>query len=125
MFSELANKISDSELEIMKVLWRANDALPVNVIRETLQSERGWEATTIKTLVSRLTAKGVLQQEKRGSFYYTPRISEGEYNEWAAGNLIQKLFHGSAKALLSTLVRSDELTKSDIEELRQMFTGEE
>ena len=33
--SNLAEKISDSELEVMKVLWRAGDALPVTVIRET------------------------------------------------------------------------------------------
>ena len=124
MRSELANKISDSELEVMKVLWRAGKALPVNVIRETLQSERGWEATTIKTLVGRLTAKGVLLQEKRGAYHYSPLISESEYNEWAAGNLVRKLFHGRTKDLLSALVRSDELTMSDIEELRQMFNKE-
>ena len=125
MFSVLADKISDSELEVMKVLWRAGEALPVNIIRETLQHERGWEATTIKTLIGRLTAKGVLLQEKRGSYYYTPLISESEYNEWAAGNLLQKLFNGSAKELLSALVRSDELTKSDIDELRRMFNEED
>ena len=36
----IADKISDSELEVMKVLWRAGDALPVTVIREELQKSR-------------------------------------------------------------------------------------
>ena len=57
----LADKISDSELEVMKVLWRAEDALPVNVIRETLQKDRGWEPTTVKTLIGRLVAKGAVR----------------------------------------------------------------
>ena len=86
MVNELAPKISDSELEVMRVLWRAGDALPVTEIRETLQKSRGWEATTVKTLVSRLVSKGVLRQEKRGVFYYTPQITEKEYR-------IQRLGH--------------------------------
>ena len=62
----LAEKISDSELEVMRVLWDARTALPVGEIRRALQERRGWEATTIKTLVQRLVAKGAVAQEKRG-----------------------------------------------------------
>ena len=34
MANHLADKISDSELEVMRVLWRAGDALSVTEIRE-------------------------------------------------------------------------------------------
>lgn len=121
----LADKISDSELEVMKVLWRAEDALPVNVIRETLQKDRGWEPTTVKTLIGRLVSKGAIRQEKRNVFYYSPLISEGEYNAWATDNLIRKLYHGSARDLVAALVQSDGLTRDDIEDLRNMFRVEE
>ena len=121
MVNELAPKISDSELEVMRVLWRAGDALPVTEIRETLQKSRGWEATTVKTLVSRLVSKGVLKQEKRGVFYYTPLITEAAYNDWATHDLISRVYHGSARDLVAALVRSDGLTKSDLKELRDFF----
>ena len=120
----LADKISDSELEVMKVLWRAGDALPVTVIREALQKSRGWEATTVKTLVNRLVSKGVIRQEKRNVFYYSPLISEAEYNSWATGDLIQRLYNGSARDLVAALVQSNGLTQADVEELRRMFNGE-
>ena len=120
----LADKISDSELEVMKVLWRAGDALPVTVIREALQKSRGWEATTVKTLVNRLVSKGVIRQEKRNVFYYSPLISEAEYNSWATGDLIQRLYNGSARDLIAALVQSNGLTQADVEELRRMFNGE-
>ena len=120
-----ADKISDSELEVMKVLWRAEDALPVNVIRETLQKDRGWEPTTVKTLIGRLAAKGAIRQEKRNVFYYSPLISEEEYNAWATDNLIRKLYNGSARDLVAALVQSDGLSRDDIEELRNMFRVEE
>lgn len=118
-------KITDSELEVMRVLWEAGDALPITEIRRSLQQRKGWEATTIKTLVQRLSAKGVLEQEKRNVFYYLPLVSEQEYNDWATGNLIRKLYRGSAKELVAALVRSDGLSISDVDELRAMFKVEE
>jgi len=125
MYKDLAPKISDSELEVMRVLWRAGDALPVTDIRETLQKSRGWEATTVKTLISRLVTKGVLKQEKRGVFYYSPLISEAEYNDWATHDLISRVYHGSARDLVAALVRSDGLTQNDIDELRDLFKLED
>ena len=123
--SFLPEKISDSELEVMKVLWEAGDALPITEIRTVLQARRGWEATTVKTLVSRLVTKGALQQEKRNVFYYSPLISEPEYNGWATAHLIQRLYHGSARDLVAALVHSEGLTQEDLEELRQMFKVED
>ena len=125
MSKDLAPKISDSELEVMRVLWRAGDALPVTEIREALQQSRGWEATTVKTLISRLVTKGVLHQEKRQVFYYSPLISEKEYNDWATHDLISRVYHGSARDLVAALVRSDGLTQADIDELRDLFKLED
>ena len=121
----LPEKISESELEVMRVLWEAGDALPITEIRQLLQERKGWEATTIKTLVQRLVAKGVLEQEKRKVFYYRPRVSEEEYNDWAVRGLVHRLFRGSAKALVATLVKSDGLSDADIAELRELFRVEE
>ena len=125
MSDSLADRISDSELEVMKLLWQAEDALPVTEIREALQRSRGWEATTVKTLVSRLVSKGVIAQEKRNVFYYSPRITEQEYNAWATGNLIRRLYNGSAKDLVAALVHSEGLTRRDLEELQAMFRVED
>ena len=125
MQNELAGKISDSELEVMKLLWQAGDALPVTEIRETLQRTRGWEATTVKTLVSRLVSKGALRQERRNVFYYSPLITEREYNAWATDSLVRRLYNGSARELVAALVRSEGLTQQDIEELRTMFKVED
>ena len=124
MSKELAAKISDSELEIMKTLWQAGQALTITEIRSRLQGPMGWESTTIKTLVQRLCTKGVLLQEKRGVFYYSPLIDEQEYKRWAADNLMQKLYHGSARELVAALLHADRLTAEDVEELGAWFNRE-
>ncbi len=120
----LSEKISDSELEVMRVLWEAGDALPITELRQALHERRGWEATTVKTLVQRLVAKGVLEQEKRKVFYYRPLVSESEYSDWALNGMVQRLFRGSAKALVATLVQSEGLSDEDIAELRDYFKVE-
>ena len=121
----LSEKISDSELEVMRVLWEAGDALPVTEIRQALQERKGWAATTVKTLIQRLLGKGAVSQEKRKVFYYSPLVSEQEYNDWAANDLVRRLFRGSAKELVVTLVKSEGLSAQDIDELRALFKVEE
>ena len=125
MLNDLAGKISDSELEVMKLLWHADDALAITELREALQRLKGWEPATIKTLVSRLCKKGALKQEKRNVFYYSPLISRAEYDAWATRDLIQRLYNGSARALVSALVTAKGLTREDIQELSRMLDKED
>ena len=109
----------------MKLLWHAEDALSVTEIREKLQKTKGWEPATIKTLISRLVSKGVVLQEKRNVFYYSPMISEKEYSSWATKDLIARIYNGSVRDLVAALVHSDGLTQDDLDDLREMFKVEE
>ena len=120
-----ASKITDSELEVMKLLWCAKDALPVTAIREQLQESKGWEPATIKTLISRLVSKGAVRQEKRNVYYYSPVITEKEYSTWATKDLITRIFNGKASDLIASLVDSNGPSQEDLAELRDMFRVEE
>ena len=125
MSDNLASKITDSELEVMKLLWCAKDALPVTAIREQLQESKGWEPATIKTLISRLVSKGAVRQEKRNAYYYSPAITEKEYSSWATKDLVTRIFNGKASDLIASLVDSNGLSQEDLDELREMFKVEE
>lgn len=121
----LAEKISDSELEVMRLLWEAGTPLPISDIRIVLHERKGWEPTTVKTLVNRLLSKEVIAQEKRKVFYYRPLLSQEEYKGWATHRLIDKLYRGSARSLVAALVHSDSLSDEDIRELRDFFRMED
>ena len=122
---EISEKISDSELEIMQLLWRSPRALPLSEIRKSLQNSVGWEATTIKTLLQRLVSKNAVLQEKREVFYYSPLVGEEDYSSWATAKLVRRLYHGRARDLVAALVSSEELTKGDIDALRELFKMED
>ena len=118
---ELAGKIQDSELEVMRVLWEARDAMQLSEIRRILSARCGWEDSTIKTLVRRLKTKGIVRLERRG--IYSALVTEKEYNQWSTHAFLDKIFAGSAKKLVASLVSGGQLDEKDIAELSAMFNA--
>ena len=118
--------VSDSELEILEVLWADDKALNAGEIRNALSKHKNWERTTVLTLIQRLVKKGAVTQEKRAQnnreiYYYTPSIAREEYVRAETKNFVEKFFKGRSKNLAAALVDSDALTRKDIEELREYF----
>jgi BlaI family penicillinase repressor len=118
-----AGKIQDSELEVMRVLWEARDALPLIDIRRVLSERCGWDDSTIKTLLRRLQAKDAVKLERRG--VYSAVVTQEEYNRYSMQAFVNKIFAGSAKKLVATLVSDGQLDENDIAELSAMFNEEE
>ncbi len=117
--------IGESELEIMKVLWKAQKPLTSLDISAAV-IERGWKKTTIATFLARLTDKGAIAARKDGKLYfYTPLISESEYRSIQTKNLIANLYNGSARDFAVSFFASQSLSKEDIEELKSIFEKQE
>ena len=123
--SELAEKITESELEVLEVLWKADEPLSVTPIRTQLETERGWDASTVKTLLRRLCDKGVVAVEKREVFYYRPLLDRADYRRWSARSLLNRVFRGSTRDLIASLVEEDQLSKADLEDLRKILYAKE
>lgn len=119
--TKLVSKITDSEAEVMRVLWEADHELPLADIRKTLEQSSDWESSTIKTLLRRLCKKGVVVSTKKEVYYYKPTVSEKEYNEYTTQSLIDRLYSGSAKNLVAALIGNKKLDDTDIKELRNLF----
>jgi len=119
--NKLVSKITDSEVEVMRVLWESNHELPIADIRKILEEKSQWEPSTIKTLLRRLCRKDVVLATKKEVFYYKPLVSEKEYNEYTTQNLIDRLYSGSAKNLVASLLGNKKLNDTDIKELQSLF----
>lgn len=114
-------KISDAELEILEVLWAAGEALNANEIRTRLNQKKDWERTTVLTLIRRLLDKGVIAQEKREVYYYTPCMERSAYVKEETKSFVNKFFKGSTKNLAAALIADEEMSGEEIEELRAYF----
>ncbi len=121
---DLVAKITNSELEIMRVLWAAGRDLPVAEIRKIMEETSPWEASTIKTLLRRLQAKGAIAAQKKGVYYYTPLVGEEDYNHYVTKALINRLYSGSAKKLVASPLGNSILDAADVAELRQLLEAD-
>ncbi|TYQ14929.1 UNVERIFIED_CONTAM: BlaI family penicillinase repressor [Acetivibrio alkalicellulosi] len=117
----VVSKITNSELEVMRLLWSSKKELTISDIRKSLEKSSEWDSSTIKTLLRRLCEKGVVEAIKKEMYYYKPLVSESEYKEYSTQSLIDKLYSGSAKKLVASLLGSKKLDESDIKELRDLF----
>lgn len=115
--------IQDAELAVLQVLWEAGEPLPLAAILEALHARRGWADSTVKTLLRRLQEKGAVTLQKRG--VYAAAIAREDYRGAANHSFLQKLYQGSAKSLVASLVQEGKLTQEDIAELTALFRKED
>lgn len=108
-------KVTNAELEILKILWQADAPSTVAEIREALAETLGWKATTVKTLLYNLRDKGAVEEVQRG--VYRPIMREADVTH----DLVRRLFDGSARKLVASLLDNGELSENDITELRAML----
>lgn len=117
--------LGESELEIMKVLWKAKEPITSVTISKAVE-DRNWKKTTIATFLTRLVEKGAISAEKQGKlYYYTPLITAKEYRKSQTKNLIMSLYNGSVKDLAVSLFEEQKLSDDDLKELRAIFEDQE
>lgn len=118
-------KISDAELEVMRILWREKKAVSFTDIRIELSDKMGWEKSTIATLLRRLQKKGAVSIHEKEIHYYVPNITKEDYIMSKKRSLIDKLYDGSTKNFVAALCQNGELTETDIDELKMYFRMED
>ncbi|CUU46331.1 BlaI/MecI/CopY family transcriptional regulator [Clostridium beijerinckii] len=113
-------KISDAEMEIMKIIWKKNDQITTAEILDALPKENSWKVTTIMTLISRLTKKGILSVTKVGKLNnYFPKITEEQYRAIQTDNFLEDMHKGSVKNFMATLFNNKKISNKDIAELKE------
>ena len=120
---ERDTRLSDAELELMAVLW-AHSPLAASEVMEAAPSERGWSATTVKTMLARLVEKGALETKADGRrFLYSPTVGRDSIAADQAGKLVDRLFGGRMSPLVAQLAARRDLSDDDIAELEALVKG--
>lgn len=122
----MLQKISDAELEIMKIVWgNAKETTLFSYIMDSLAAQgRPCQKNTLIVLLSRLVNKGFLSARKKGrKNEYMPLVSEVEYQTAQTQNFIDKIYEGSVKGLVANLIAGEMLTDEEYEELKKLLEG--
>ncbi len=119
---------TELELEILKVLWRDQPA-PVRHVRDALAVFRDVAYTSVMTIMNIMTKKGYLKRTKQdGRYVYSTRITERSISRKMLRDLVDRVFDGSAVAVMVKLLETADIDEPELKQLREMIrrkAGEE
>lgn len=119
---------SPLELEILKHYWDAadSDRLPLGVrdVRLLLEehNNKPLAHSSVITTLNIMHEKGFLSREKhKNSFRFRPIIKRENVNQQEVANLLERVFDGSAKQLMSALLDSSKVSTEDLAEIKRLI----
>jgi BlaI family transcriptional regulator, penicillinase repressor len=112
--------LTAAEAEIMNVVWERTPVVIADIV-EQLPRELAY--TTVMTTVRILEDKGFLRQcGKSGrAFLYQPAIERSQVSSQMSHEVANRLFNGSIKSMMLSLVRDQSISQEDLAEVKQMI----
>ena len=112
---------TELELEILKVVWR-DGPCTVRQVRDALAEFRDLAYTSVMTVMNIMTRKKYLTRHKDGrSYMYSPRVAEAETKQGLLGDVVERAFDGSARAVMLSLLELGDIGEAELGELRAII----
>ncbi|MBA3692730.1 MAG: BlaI/MecI/CopY family transcriptional regulator [Acidobacteria bacterium] len=116
-------QLTPLELEIMQILWETEQS-NVQVVQHKLKRELAY--TTVQTMLNVLHRKGKVKRIlKDRAYFYSATVSERKIIKQSLGDMINRLFGGSAESLVMSLVETKQLTPEKLAELHNLIGEKE
>jgi len=112
---------TDAELEILTVLWSIGPAT-VREVYEVICRRRTAQYSTVLKFMQIMAEKGLVHRdEKERAHVYEPAKTREWTQRQLAGDLLERAFSGSAKALLVGALSARKATKEELAEMRKLL----
>jgi BlaI family transcriptional regulator, penicillinase repressor len=114
-------KPTASELEILRVLW-ARGPSTVRDVYEALSEKKDLGYTTVLKLLQIMTTKGIVRRnETQRAHVYEAGIPAEQTKRQLAGDMLQRVFDGSASQLMMHALAEQKASQEEIDELRRLL----
>lgn len=115
---------TELELQILKVLWRESPRT-VAQVREALAAvpaSRELTHSSVITIMNIMVRKGYLKRKKHGRAYeYEPLITEKNVSRGMLGDLVNRVFEGSATAVMLEILETSDVDPDELKEIRRLI----
>ncbi len=112
--------LTPNEEQIMHIFWKLEKALIRDILN--LLPDPKPPYTTLASFIRQLENKGYLAHKSYGKTHeYYPLISRYDYQTRSLNQLVKDYFDGSAKNMLSFMVKENKLSDKDIQELQKLI----
>lgn len=115
-------QITETELSILQFIWDRREATSREIAESLYDEVTDPRLATVQKLLERLEAKGCVQRDRsQRAHRFRAAISRGQFLEHKLQTLADRLCGGSVAPLMSTLLRSPEVSKQASGELRELI----
>jgi BlaI family penicillinase repressor len=113
--------LTEGEWAIIQAVWD-NRPCAAPTVQEALQSEKAWSYSTVKTMMDRMVAKGLLKTQRiRNLILYRPAITRKEAQNSEIMRAVKRAFNGALTPMMQFLLDSNKLSKDQLTELEAMI----
>ena len=112
-------RLPDTELEVMKALWKLGADTPRAALDQALE-DFGWASNTVNTYLARLAEKGFVSVRREGKSRYTSLVSQEDYLAFDSRSVLSRLYGSSPRNFVAALARTG-LKRQDLDELRSLL----
>jgi predicted transcriptional regulator len=113
--------LGEREIEALQHVWKLKEAT-VKQVHHLILEDREVAYTTIMTLMKNLADKGYLKYHREGVQYvYSPAIEPESVRFNLVKDFVKKVFRGSSKQLVQTLVQNEEISDEERKEIQQLI----
>lgn len=113
-------KLSENDIAIMNVIWDSGNSAEAADIAARLGESKGWRKPTVYTLIERLIKKGAIERTEP-RYICRALVMREEMRKKETNGLLNSLFGGSAKLLVSGFIKDKRLTEEELRELRVLI----
>lgn len=114
-------KLTEGEWAIMQAVWD-NQPCAAPTVQELLQKQKGWHYSTVKTLMDRMAAKGLLTTEKiRNLTLYHAAITKRQAQRGEIMRAVKRAFDGALTPMMQFLLDSSQLSEEQLKELEVLI----
>lgn len=114
---------TELELQILKILWRDGES-SVQHVRSALADEaaRDIARTSVVTTLNIMTDKELVERTQRGkAYYFTALITQADVSRGMLSDILDRVFDGSAEALVLNLLESEHVDDDEHRALRRLI----
>lgn len=114
-------ELTEAEWAIIQAVWD-NQPCAAPTVQEVLEKQKGWAYSTVKTMMDRMAAKGLLRTKKiRNLILYRSAITKQAAQKSEVMRAVKRAFDGALTPMMQFLLENNKLSKKQLNELETMI----